>query len=434
MEQAADPVGRRHARARLVQLGVTVGAIASANVAVPHDAEEEGAPAAPVRVLFVIYGLARAGPELRILELARHLPTVHVCVIGDDLTLLEEYRKTGANVVIVPIRRPHVEWRQIRTILAYIREHDIQVVNSFDLKTLLVGAAAKLRYGSRVKLVHHLISLWEDVRFHHRSALWAALRGADRIVCNGYAVRDQVIGARRLAAAVSVIPNGVDCAEFQPSAQMRVAERRRLGFTGEHFVLGTVANVRPVKNWPLLLNAMARVAARYPNARLVCVGGGPQLQEMKTLAQSLGLGEKVIFTGVAEDVRPLLSAMDAFVLCSNKEGNPNVVLQAMAMSLPVISTSVGEVPHLIQDGVSGVLFAPGDEAAFVAAIARFADDERLRRRVGAAGRRRVEWRHSSSQMVAGYDSLMREAVAEWHPPCSGGHASQPGHGEIRTGS
>ena len=171
----------------------------------------------PPRVLFVIYGLAPAGPELRLLDLARWLPPmtdVHICVVGDDLTLLEEFRKTGAKVTIVPVRRPYVEWRQIDKILAYIREHEISVVNSFDLKTLLVCAAIKLRYRSRVKLVHHLISLWEDVQFHQRAALWTALRCADRILCNGYTVKERVLGTRRLQAPSSVIPNGVDCEYF----------------------------------------------------------------------------------------------------------------------------------------------------------------------------------------------------------------------------
>jgi glycosyltransferase involved in cell wall biosynthesis len=370
-----------------------------------------------VRVLFVIYGLARAGPELRILELARGLPEdtdVHVCVIGDDLTLLEEFRKTRAKVVIIRVRRPYAEWRQIRKILDYIRAHDIRVVNSFNLQTLLVCAAAKLRYGSRVKLVHHLISLWEDVRPHQRTALWAALRCADRILCNGYAVKEQVIGMRRLAARVTVIPNGVDCEHFQTTARMRAAERARLGFADEHFVLGTVANVRPVKNYPFLLRAMKRVAERYPHARLLCVGGGSQLEETKALAQSLGLGRKVLFTGMAHDVRPFLAAMDAFVLCSSTEGNPNVVLQAMAMSLPVISAAVGEVPHVVQDGRSGLLFSPEDESGLLSAIARLAEDDSYCRTLGEAGRRRMAWMYSSAQMIAAYAALMREAASTRH--------------------
>ena len=376
-----------------------------------------GAPlgsVAPTRVLFVIYGLARAGPELRILDLARGFPDdieVHVCVIGDDLTLLEDLRRTGAKVVIVPLRRSYAEWRKIWKIVGYIGQHGIQVVNSFNLQTLLVCAAAKLRYRSRVKLVHHLINLWEDVRPRQRAAVWAVMRCVDRVLCNGTVVREMVIGNRRLRMPVTVIPNGVDCDYFQSTAEMRSAERKRLGFTDCDVVFGTVANVRPVKNYPLLLRAMKRLSQTYPHVRLLCVGGGPQLEEMKALAHSLGLASTVQFTGVAHDVRRFLSAMDAFVLCSSKEGSPNVVLQAMAMSLPVVSAAVGEVPHLVQDGVSGLLFAPGNERELVSAAARVAGDEAYRRSLGRAGRERVQSTHSSSQMIAGYAALMREVVA-----------------------
>ena len=245
----------------------------------------------------------------------------------------------------------------------------------------------------------------------HRTVLWTALRCADRIICNGRAVKEHVIGTRRLAAPVSVIPNGVDCEHFRPMPQVRAAERARLGFTDEHIVLGTVGNVRPVKNYPFLLNAMRRLADMSPNARLLCVGGGPQLEEMKTLARSLGLADRVMFTGLTTDVRPFVAAMDAFALSSLQEGNPNVVLQAMAMAVPVVSVAVGEVPFVIENGASGLLVAPGDESAFVAAMATLAGDPRLRRALGDEARLRMKRQYSSSQMISRYAALMKQAGA-----------------------
>ena len=363
--------------------------------------------------MFVMYGLAPAGPERRLLEFARAFPggpnplDVHICVVGDDLTLLDEFQKTQAHVIHVPVRRAYLEWRSVRTILDYIHEHDIRVVNSFNLKTLLVCAAAKLRFGSRVKLVHHLISLWEDVPAYHRPILWSAMGCADHVLCNGNAVRAHLIGSRRMASAVSVIPNGVDCRHFRPMPQLRATERACLGFGDEHVVLGTVGNVRPVKNYPFVLRVMARLARARPNARLLCVGGGSQLEEMKRLADSLGLGGRVVFTGVARDIRPFVAAMDAFALCSQQEGNPNAVLQAMAMALPVVSVRVGEVPFVIEDGLSGLLVTPGDEQAFLSAVTRLAVDPQRRRAIGDAARHRVSQHYSAPQMIASYAALMR---------------------------
>jgi glycosyltransferase involved in cell wall biosynthesis len=393
---------------------VEIGALAEAEVV----AVDRAAAAGPKRlaVMFVIYGLAPAGPERRILELARAFPScpesldVHVCVVGDDLTLLNEFRRTGAKVVHLPIRRPWTEWRKMRDVLAYIERHEIRVLNSFNLKTLLVCAAAKLRYRSRVRLVHHLISLWDDISPANQRIIWTALRCADRVLCNGQAVKAHVIGARTLAQPVSVIPNGVDADHFRPMPRLRASERARLGLADEHFVVGTIGNIRPVKNIPFLLQAMTRVAAVAPRVRLVCVGGGPQLEEIKQLARSLGLAERVVFTGVVKDVRPMLAAMDAFALCSRQEGNPNVVLQAMAMALPVVSVSVGEVPFVVDDGRSGLLVAPGDEDAFIAAVTGLARDPQRCRTLGDAARRRVTERFSAATMIANYAALMKAAA------------------------
>jgi glycosyltransferase involved in cell wall biosynthesis len=368
--------------------------------------------------MFVIYGLAPAGPERRLLEFSRAFPgatnplDVHICVVGDDLTLLDEFRRTRAHVLHVPLGRAYLEWRSVHKILEYIDDHDIRVINSFNLKTLLVCAAAKLRFGQRVKHVHHLISLWEDVPAYHRPILWSAMRCADHVLCNGSAVRAHLIGSRRMTAPVSVIPNGVDCRHFRPMPQLRAAERARLGFADEHMVLGTVGNVRPVKNYPFLLRVMSRLASVMPNARLLCVGGGSQLEEMKQRAESLGLGRRVVFTGAAKDIRPFVAAMDAFALCSRQEGNPNAVLQGMAMGLPVVSVRVGEVPFVIEDGLSGLLVAPGDEDGFLEAVKDLAFDPQRRRLIGDAARHRVSEYYGAPQMIESYAALMRALSAD----------------------
>jgi len=377
-----------------------------------------GAPAAtrpPTRVLFIIYGLAPAGPELRLLEFARHFPAtteVHLCVIGDDLTLLEEFRKTPARVAIIPVRRPWVEWGQVRRVLAYIGTHDIAVINSFDLKTLLVAAAAKLRYGRRIKLVHHLISLWDGLRDHHKQMVWRSLRFADVVVCNGYAVRDTLIGPKKLRPRIVVVPNGVDSEHFRPMPAVRAAERTRLGFTNELFVFGTVANVRPVKNYSLLLNTMRRVAEQHPHVRLVCVGGGPQLGAMRALAGQLGLGDKVVWTGQTTDIRPSVATFDAFALTSFHEGCPNALMQAMAMGVPSMSSAVGEVPHLTESGQCGLLFDPNDEETCVAAALKLVQDASLRATLGAAGRQRMLNHYSPTTMIDKYVTLFEDTAAD----------------------
>jgi len=133
---------------------------------------------------------------------------------------------------------------------------------------------------------------------------------------------------------------------------------------------------------------------------------------MQRMAESLGLGDVVRFTGLAADVRPYLAAMDAFALCSLKEGSPNAVLQAMAMSLPTIASSVGEIPYLLDHGAAGVLIDPTDEDGLVAGVSRFLEDAAYRRAVAEAGRRRAEGTYSIERMISAYHGLFDELAAE----------------------
>jgi len=251
----------------------------------------------------------------------------------------------------------------------------------------------------------------DGLRDFHKKFLWHALRYTDLVICNGHAVKELLIGSRTLGPRVEVVPNGVDCEYFAPSHGVRLAERARLGFTADHFVLGTVANVRSVKNYPLLLHTTRRLVETYPHIRLVCVGGGPQLREMQELAHRLGLGDRVLFTGQVTDVRPWLVTFDAFALCSFHEGCPNALMQAMAMRVASISSNVGEVPHLTDGGRCGLLFTPTDGEAFRAAILRLMEDLAFRSQLASAGRLRMEEHYSHASMIASYVALFEASRA-----------------------
>ena len=150
-----------------------------------------------------------------------------------------------------------------------------------------------------------------------------------------------------------------------------------------------------------LARAFARVAAAFPDLRLVYAGTGRGVAETRELTASLGLGERAVFTGwlEAQRKRATLAGATVFVLPSHVEGMPMALLEAMSWGLPVIATPVGGVPEIVTHEVDGLLVPPGDVAALAAAIARLAREPQLRERLGRAARETVAARFSLDAAV-----------------------------------
>ncbi|RBO53186.1 colanic acid biosynthesis glycosyltransferase WcaL [Rhodovulum sp. BSW8] len=152
-----------------------------------------------------------------------------------------------------------------------------------------------------------------------------------------------------------------------------------------------VGRLAAVKGVPLLLEAMARLRAEHPGARLTLIGDGPERARIEAEAARLGLGDRVVFAGYRsqDEVAGALARSDLFVLPSFAEGVPVVLMEAMAAGLPVIATRIAGIPELVEDGVSGRVVDPGSAAALTAAIGAVLADPGGAARMGAAGRDRV---------------------------------------------
>jgi glycosyltransferase involved in cell wall biosynthesis len=207
----------------------------------------------------------------------------------------------------------------------------------------------------------------------YRTEAWLSRR-ADLIIANARAVRADAAARGLPAGRIAVVPNGIDTDAMRPDAAAGRALRRGWRLADDAFVIGCVARLDPMKDHSNLLHAAARFAQDHPQARFVCVGDGPDRGKLAALANSLGLGDHLVWAGEIGDVRAAYSAFDIATLPSAfGEGFPNVVGEAMACGAPVVATDVGDTGTIV--GPHGEVVPPGRPDLLSAGWAR------LRRRL-----------------------------------------------------
>jgi glycosyltransferase involved in cell wall biosynthesis len=176
-------------------------------------------------------------------------------------------------------------------------------------------------------------------------------------------------------------------------------------------VLGTVANLFSRKGYDVMLQALPTIVAAFPSVHYLIVGSGDAAYEesIRSLVKTLGQESHVQFAGFQDSVYPYLAAMDVYVHPALMEGFGIAVLEAMAMRKPVVATTTGGLPEIVQDGETGLLVPPGNQDALAQAVKRLLRDPALCRKLGDAGRDRVASMFTVDAMMAnlvkGYQAL-----------------------------
>jgi N-acetyl-alpha-D-glucosaminyl L-malate synthase BshA len=205
---------------------------------------------------------------------------------------------------------------------------------------------------------------------------------------------------------IRVIPNFIDCTVNQRRDVATL--RTRLAPGGEKIVIH-VSNFRPVKRVTSVVDVFARIRHHVP-ARLIMVGDGPDLPEASRLAKSLGVSDDVQLVGEQDQVVPLLSAADVFLLPSAQESFGLAALEAMACQVPVVASRVGGLPELVEDNVSGFLHDLDDLDGMAASTLRLLTDPDLHRRCADAARAVARQRYCDSKIIPVYEAYYREVL------------------------
>ena len=262
------------------------------------------------------------------------------------------------------------------------------------------GFVAQVAAGSHLPLVVSLHG--SDVYVAQRHALVgrAARRvfaAASWVTACSADLRDRAIGLGAAPDRSEVLPYGVDTARFAPDAAARRTVRARLGLPDDTSIVLTAGRLVRKKGFEYLIDAMTRVRASHPHARLVIAGGGDLEQELRSRATDAGVGSVVHFLGsVAQSEMPaLLAAADVLAVPSvrddagNVDGLPNVVMESLASGTPLVATAAGGIGAVVDEGRTGFLVPERDAAALADTLVRVLTDPALRARVGLAARQEV---------------------------------------------
>ena len=354
----------------------------------------------PVSLFLMINTFETGGSERQFAVLARNLSPeqfhLHLGCIRRDGPFADEF----GSVPEFRLGGSLFRWKSMRTrfrLSRHLRRSHVQIAQAFDFYTnlTLVPAARFARVPVVIGGHRQIGDLLTPAQFRAQAL---AFRWCDAIVCNSRAAAERLAESGLSRDKLVVIGNALPAEAFAPApaALPRVPGRLRVGMVAR-------MNAR-YKNHSGFLRIASRIHEQMPDVEFLLAGDGPLRQELEREAQSLGLGNSVVFLGDRRDIPAVLASMDVAVLTSDSESLSNVILEAMAARLPVVAYSVGGNAELVSEQ-RGVLVAAGKEDEFADAVQGILAQPVLREQMGTAARKFVEENFSLEQVRSRYQEL-----------------------------
>ena len=282
----------------------------------------------------------------------------------------------------------------------YIKKHRIALVHTSDRPRDAFASVilARLTGAKCVVHVHVTYGDWMSPMLR-----WAMARADALVGVSEFVARSLVNDGGYPRATTHAVLNAINLEAWDYHTGPGTI-RAELGVSEDAFVIACVARVFVAKGQAELIRALALVHADVPGATLLIVGqdyppGTHYSEELRALAEELGVAANVIFTGLRKDVSRLIAASDVLAMTSYEEPFGLVYAEAMAMKRPVVALDNGGTPEVVEHGKSGLLSSSGDTAALASNIRKLAGDPELRARMGEYGRKQVEARFSPQRLA-----------------------------------
>jgi len=316
--------------------------------------------------------------------------------------------EAGAPLIEIDDRGPW-DWRVVTKLIQHCRRENVAIWHGHDYKTNALGLLLKRFHTMRlVTTVHGWVRHTKRTPLYYRIDRFCLPR-YERVICVSDDLFEDCQKYGVPAKNLMLLENGIDASQFTRSRTVPEA-KATLGLPAAGFVIGAVGRLSPEKGFDLLLRAVAMLRSQGLDANVRIVGDGAERASLERLTVELGLQGHAFLPGWKADVRAEYEAMDVFALSSLREGLPNVLLEAMALEVPVAATQVNGVPRLVQDRRNGLLVEPGSPEKLAAALAELLGTEEMRARFREAGRATVETRYSFATRMEKLSRLYDEML------------------------
>lgn len=385
-----------------------------------------------MKVLYVNHTAEVSGAERSLLELLTALPDrVRPQLATPDGRLADEARRLGIPTVTIPgtagslrlhpLHTPRALGEMAATAAAVRRASDRFDSTLIHANSIRAGMVLGLAHAPAASVVHVRDCL-PPGRLSTASLRFISSTATTVVANSEYTARSVRLAAPK--AKVEVVHNPVNLERWDPARIDRVHARTRLaGVRGRSLLLGVVAQLTPWKGQDTAIEALHLLRKQGIDAHLMLIGSAKfvsgstrfdnraYVTGLKERVAELHLENRVSWLGERDDVVELVAALDMLLLPSHEEPFGRALIEAMALEVPVIATSVGGPPEIITDGREGYLVEPDNPKAWTEAIRMAAESDSLRRSMGRAGRIRVEEAFSLDRHVASVVDVYERALA-----------------------
>jgi glycosyltransferase involved in cell wall biosynthesis len=305
----------------------------------------------------------------------------------------------------------------VGALAAHLSEVRADVVHAHMYRAETVATRAVLALKEIGHRRPYLVSTVHSSRVRHeadKDVLRELTPHMDQLIAVSRAIERKLLDEGRDTAPVTLIYNGVDLDRYDHQEACCTLPDE-YGMEPGSQIVGVVARLEPEKGHPTLLEAWPKVLRAVPDTYLLIVGEGSKRDALEAQARELRIAHRVVFTGRRDDVPAVTAALDVAVLPSYREAQGLTILEAMALSRPVVASDVGGIPEMIEDGKTGLLVPPHDAEALADAIIRLLRNHPLADTLGRAGHDMVHDRFCIELMVSTTQSIYDEGARVVRP-------------------